>query len=161
MEELRTYAFHQSSNGRSSFLNSFTQKILNRLLDLCFDFFSFGVDSKSIMTSLLLPALVSAVCGSFVAAALFMFLWWLWLRKLVAKLAYIQHALKQTQQALVDHQKKLDLIRSDQMNLNNTLRENLEEVENSQVGLIEIDPSISPEERERLIRYLRAEGFLP
>ena len=32
MEELRTYAFHQSSNGRSSFLNSFTQKILNRLL---------------------------------------------------------------------------------------------------------------------------------
>ena len=33
MEKLRTYAFHQSSNGRSSFLNSFTQKILNRLLE--------------------------------------------------------------------------------------------------------------------------------
>lgn len=106
----------------------------------------------------MLNFLIIALAGiiSIVAAALTFFaIWAFWLRRLMNRLAKMEHVLKEIHRSLALYHEKLDRIQQ--------ILENIQHDDSQliQTHLIEMDPNLSNEERERLIRYLRSEGFIP
>ena len=99
-------------------------------------------------------ALASVV--SIIAAGLTFFaIWVFWLRSLVGRLGRMERVLKEIHRSLTKHHEKLSYIEE----LLKAARD--EGGRWVQLYVVEIDPNLSYEERERLIRYLRAEGFIP
>jgi|GEM_PF-6226712 len=108
------------------------------------------------ISDLILVAFVSGIT----TCVAFTVLWWLYLRKLLDCLNQIQKNLQSTQRFLATHQESLEKIRSSQKTLIDTVS-----VKNEPGDLLkeirEIESIIGPAERERIIRYLRSEGFIP
>lgn len=94
--------------------------------------------------------------------ATFLCIWFLWLRRLIQQIRYLQISLENTQDVLAQRGSH-PVPPVPELNL----EEFTEAAEApsfhqaSPSSYIEIDPSISPQQRERIIRYLREEGFLP
>lgn len=105
---------------------------------------------------IIIVVLVSGVTA-FIA---FTILWWIYLRRLVNCLDQIQKNLKNTQNYLNTHQESLDKIRSYQRSLIDSIHEGKDNVDLSK-DMRALDSVISPAERERIMRYLRSEGFIP
>lgn len=104
---------------------------------------------------LLLIVIVTASVTTLIVAAL----WWAYLRGLIRYLANIQQNLRETQASLTAHQESLDLIRNHQHILMAAVHDRHGHPSQPH-EVIQIDPSLSLEERERLIRYLKSEGFI-